>query len=116
MIPATHCPSIAQDLGKLAFAYDVGLTDVKSLAIDFQSLEFTDLSLGFWNRFLLQVYNLVIEGFKSIALNAFRDKVAGLVSDQVSVNLQDTGIVSVDGSSGVIITQSVPLCFILYNH
>ena len=74
-----------QNLGQLSFEYDVGITDVKSSAINFESLQFTDLSLGWVNRAILLSNNLIIEGLKSLVLDAFKDKISGLISDKVSV-------------------------------
>ena len=73
-----------QNMGDLAFEYEVGVTNVKGLDIDFASLKFTDLSLGVINRLILINYNHAIEPLKSIVLNAFRDKISGIVSNEVS--------------------------------
>ena len=76
--------TIMQNLGQLSVEYDVGLADVKKLDLTLGSLEFVDLSLGFENRFLLNVYNAYLEILKSQLINHFRDNIAGLVSGKVS--------------------------------
>ena len=73
-----------QNLGQLSVEYDVGLANVKSVALTLGSLEFIDLSLGAANRILLLPFNVYIEVLKSTVLNYFRDNISGLVSDKVS--------------------------------